>query len=295
MRDRVWIRLMVSGDRYAGEQFVQTYYARIERLLRCLTGSPDTARDLTQQTFVKAWQALPAFKFEASLQTWLHRIAYHEYTHWLRDRRDHAPIEAAHHIADTSANAVVNDWGIVLLPDALAQLSEELRDTFLLFYVQELSVKEVADVLNVPRGTVKSRLFTARQQLRGLLEREMRDTTATPKSEYRLEATQTPTQAVTNQRNAIEIPAVYRVEPEPTAVLPLAQNTNQILNQENGPHSREPLKQQAQQRIALPITQQNSTHHTATQSASGGDTRGSGRYALGLCARLMGRAKGEQG
>lgn len=273
---------MTSGDRYAGEQFVQTYYARIERLLRCLTGSPDTARDLTQQTFVKAWQALPGFKFEASLQTWLHRIAYHEYTHWLRDRRDHAPIEAAYHIADTSANPVVNDWGIVLLPDALARLSEELRDTFLLFYVQELSIKEVADVLNVPRGTVKSRLFTARQQLRGLLEREMRDTGATPRSDYRLDAAPTTAQAVTTPRNATEIPAAYRAAPEPTAVLPLAQNTSQILSQENEPH----LKQQVQQHRA---------QHNAAQYNEGVERRGPGHYALTLCARLTGHAKGEQG
>ncbi len=294
MRDRAWIRLMISGDRHAGEQFVQTYYARIERLLRCLTGSPDTARDLTQQTFVKAWQALPGFKFEASLQTWLHRIAYHEYTHWLRDRRDHAPLEAAHHIADASQSAVVNDWGIVLLPDALAQLSEELRDTFLLFYVQELNIKEVADVLNVPRGTVKSRLFTARQQLRSLLEREMRDTSAAPRQEYRLDSAQTPTQAVPNPRNAGEIPAAYRAEPEPTAVLPLAQNTSQILNQENGPQ----LKQQAQQHSAQHIAQHNiqhtNTQHMSTQHNLSG--RGGARlFALGLCARLTGHAKGEQG
>ena len=172
LRDRTWIRLMLSGDKAAGEQFVSAYYARIERLLRCLTGSSDVARDLTQQTFVKAWQALPGFKFEASLATWLHRIAYHEYAHWLRDRRDHAPLEAAQNLP---GQPMINDWGIVLLPDALAQLSDDLRDAFLLYYAQELSVSEVASVLNVPRGTVKSRLFAARQKLRGLLQQAMFD------------------------------------------------------------------------------------------------------------------------
>lgn len=158
---------MLSGERDAGERFVAAYYASIERMQRCLTGSSEVARDLTQQTFVKAWQALPGFKFEASLATWLHRIAYHEYTHWLRARKDHAPLTAAEHIPGPS---VQTDWGIVLLPNALAQLTDELREVFLLYYVQELSVPEVANVLGIPSGTVKSRLYTARQQLRILLE-----------------------------------------------------------------------------------------------------------------------------
>ena len=228
---------MVTGDKAAGEEFVRRYYARIERLLRCLTGSPDTARDLTQQTFVKAWQALPGFKFEASLQTWLHRIAYHEYTHWLRDRRDHAPLEAAYDMPDLSANLLVNDWGMTLLPNALAQLSEELRDTFLLFYVQELSVPEVANVMNVPRGTVKSRLFTARQKLRGLLEHAMREPDMSSPKTNTLQANSRPSereqavvqavptvQAASLPANlASDIPAVYRVEPEPPAKIALGQ------------------------------------------------------------------------
>lgn len=158
---------MLSGERDAGERFVAAYYAPIERMQRCLTGSSEIARDLTQQTFVKAWQALPGFKFEASLSTWLHRIAYHEYTHWLRARKDHAPLAVAENIPGPT---VQTDWGIVLLPNALAQLTDELREVFLLYYVQELSVPEVASVLGIPAGTVKSRLYTARQQLRTLLD-----------------------------------------------------------------------------------------------------------------------------
>ena len=273
MRDRAWIRLMVSGDKAAGEEFVRRYYARIERLLRCLTGSPDTARDLTQQTFVKAWQALPGFKHEASLQTWLHRIAYHEYTHWLRDRRDHAPLEAAHDMPDLSANTlvnnVVNDWGMALLPNALAQLSEDLRDTFLLFYVQELSVAEVASVMNAPRGTVKSRLFTARQKLRGLLEHAMREpdannpktnalhasglqTNSRPSERKQAVVQPAPTvQAASTPANlASDIPAAYRVEPEPPAKIPLGQRFRTRAQHEIEPHSKQHCESPAPGRMA---------------------------------------------
>ncbi len=193
MRDRTWVRLMLSDDKAAGERFAREYYPRIERMLRYLTDSPDVARDLTQQTFLKAWGALPNFRNKSGLGTWLHRIAYHEYTHWLRARREHAPLEAAHNIPGP---AMINDWGMALLPHALAQLTDDLRETFLLHYVQELSVREVADVLDVPPGTVKSRLFTARGKLREILQEAELETQA---------------QTATNPR--YEVPARYRVEP----------------------------------------------------------------------------------
>ena len=86
---------ILQGDKRAGDEFVVINYPRIYRLLRYLTGRPDIAEDLTQQTFVRAWQALPAFRHQSSIATWLHRIAYHEYTHWLRDRHEHASLDSA--------------------------------------------------------------------------------------------------------------------------------------------------------------------------------------------------------
>jgi RNA polymerase sigma-70 factor (ECF subfamily) len=170
--DRRWVKLILKGDKAAGERFVTINYPRIYRLLRHLTGDAEVAEDLTQQTFIQAWQALASYRGEARLATWLHRIAYHEYTHWLRARRDEKPLEAAAHLADLRA---AEGLDTILLARAMAQLTPELRDTFLLFYVQELSVSEVAAVLETPAGTIKSRLFTARQRLRELLQESARD------------------------------------------------------------------------------------------------------------------------
>ena len=167
MRESWLIRRIVHGDKRAGEEFVAVHYPLIFRLLRYLTGRPDIAEDLTQQTFVRAWQALPNFRHQSSLATWLHRIAYHEYTHWLRDRREHVSLEAA---ADIAAPANCHEWEALVLPRALARLTPEHREAFLLYHVQELSIGEVAAILEVPAGTVKSRLFAARQNLRELLE-----------------------------------------------------------------------------------------------------------------------------
>jgi len=167
MRESWLVKQILDGDKEAGEKLVTEHYPRIYRLLRHLTASIDNAEDLTQQTFVKAWQALATFRGEASLATWLHCIAYHEYTHWLRARREHSPLDDAVGVADESA---AHELEAILFREALAQLSREHRETFLLHYVQGLSVREVAAVLEVPAGTVKSRLFVARQRLRELLQ-----------------------------------------------------------------------------------------------------------------------------
>jgi len=167
MQDRALVNKILAGDRPAGERFVTAHYPRIFRLLRCLAGSGETAQDLTQQTFARAWQSLASYQGKANLATWLHKIAYHEYTHWLRSRRDHLPLEDAADIADLREARGLDS---ILVSRALARLPAEQRETFLLYHLQEFSIAEVAEILDLPAGTVKSRLFTARQRLRELLQ-----------------------------------------------------------------------------------------------------------------------------
>ena len=166
MIDKIRVKKILRGDREAGENLVTENYQRLYRFLRHLTGNSSIAEDLTQSTFVKAWEAMPAFRGECRLSTWLHKIAYFEYTHWLRGRRESFPLIAADHLLDLNADT---GFKVVLFTQTLDQLSPELRETFLLYYVQELSMQEVADVLNISIGTIKSRLHTARQRLRELL------------------------------------------------------------------------------------------------------------------------------
>jgi RNA polymerase sigma-70 factor, ECF subfamily len=166
LRDEGLVGRILRGDKAAGERLVSEHYPRVYRWLRHLTGSVDTAEELTQQTFIKAWQCLGGLRAEGSLSVWLHRIAYHQYTHWLRDRKVDCPLEET---SAVSPDRTMSALDAILLERALAQLSEDHRQTFLLYHVQELSVPEVAGVLGVPDGTVKSRLFVARQRLRELL------------------------------------------------------------------------------------------------------------------------------
>ena len=173
MRDSVLVQRVLDGDRTAGEQLVTEHYSRLYRLLRRLTNNANAAEDLTQQTFEKAWQALPGFQGQSSLVTWLHSIAYHEYTHWLRSRRNHTSLDDVVGVPD---GRPPHELEGILVRDALDQLPPEHREAFVLYYVQRLSVPEVASVLSVPEGTIKSRLFTARRRLRELLREAQPDT-----------------------------------------------------------------------------------------------------------------------
>jgi RNA polymerase sigma-70 factor (ECF subfamily) len=165
-KDKWLVQRILSGDKAAGEQFVIEHYEAIFRFLRNLTGSKEDAEDLTQQTFLRAWEALPSFRGDSSLSTWLHSIAYREYTHWLRSRREFVPLDEIVDMPDEQAN---QNLEAVLLRWAIYRLDPEHREVFVLYYVQGFSVSEIAKIIGVPAGTVKSRLFFARQKLRELL------------------------------------------------------------------------------------------------------------------------------
>ena len=165
-RDKWLVQRVLSGDKAAGEQFVIEHYEAIFRFLRNLTGSKEDAEDLTQQTFLRAWEALPNFRGDSSVSTWLHSIAYREYTHWLRSRREFVPLDEIVDMPDEQAN---QNLEAVLLRWAIYRLDPEHREVFVLHYVQGFSVSEIAKIVGVPAGTVKSRLFFARQKLRELL------------------------------------------------------------------------------------------------------------------------------
>ncbi len=151
-----------------------TFHAPIFRWMRYLCASEDAAQELTQETFVEALQAIARYEGRATLSTWVHRIAYYRYTHWLRDRRRdirwRAPLDEAERCADPEGGIQLES---LCLRQALAKLSEDHRDTFVLHYVQQLDVPEVAEVLGIPAGTVQSRLFHARRRLRDLLRDEL--------------------------------------------------------------------------------------------------------------------------
>lgn len=150
------------------ERLVKDHYAPVYRFLRNMARRSDDAEDLTQQTFLRAIAAWSRYDDRLPLRSWLYGIAFHEFCRWRRARlwlplRDDKA-------AGCTAFTQVEDASILL--NAIAHLNQSVRATFLLHYVEELSVIEIAALLGVPEGTVKSRLYAARMRLRPLISEE---------------------------------------------------------------------------------------------------------------------------
>lgn len=153
-----------GGDTTEAGKLVAEHYASVLRFLLMLTGNSDDAEDLTQECFLRALRHFRSFRGESSVKTWLHRIAYREFTHRLRVRPA-VPIidEPVSHPFEGRTLLVVD------LERALLRVAEHARAAFILCEIEELSVREASQVLRVPEGTIKSRVYNARQQLQSWL------------------------------------------------------------------------------------------------------------------------------
>lgn len=159
-----------SGDAGAFPELVRRYQDRVYRFLLRLTRSPDDARDLTQDTFMRAYQHLASWKHNAAFRTWLFRIARNAAFDLLRRGKvvefveldEDAPVEDS---ADGPLAAVELRERYRMLEAALARLPTEQREILLLREIEELTYEEIAQVLELNPGTVKSRLARARAAL----------------------------------------------------------------------------------------------------------------------------------
>ena len=157
---------LAKRDAEALHAWVADYQDDLYRFLSHLTRHREAAEDLTQQTFVSALRGQDSFQGRCSMRTWLHRIAYHEYASW---RRRNVLMAALSPSMRSQGRELETVEAAQVLLSALHRLPPALRESFLLFEVQELSLEEVADVTGAPLGTVKSRLSNARTRLQTML------------------------------------------------------------------------------------------------------------------------------
>jgi RNA polymerase sigma-70 factor, ECF subfamily len=159
------------GDVDAFEQLYRLHAGRVYALCLRLAADPVVARELTQDTFVKAWEALPRFRAEASLSTWLHRIAVNA---MLERRRGEQRRTARVSLADDEDEGEMDVAGIVLAPDvataidlerAIAALPPGVRRAFVLHDVEGFTHEEIATMTGLAAGTLRAQLFRARQLL----------------------------------------------------------------------------------------------------------------------------------
>lgn len=164
------MRSAQAGDRTAYSILVRRHQASLHRHLARMVGSQDEALDLTQETFLRAWQALAQWEPGAQFRTWLFRIASNAALDVLRRRKtvQFVPMDDAFEAADAGAGPERLAQGaqqLRLLQAALARLTPEHREVLLLREIEDMSYEEIGRVLALTEGTVKSRLARARAAL----------------------------------------------------------------------------------------------------------------------------------
>ncbi len=180
-----------AGDLEAFEGLVAHYQDRVYNYVLRMIYDPLEAQDVAQETFVRAWQGLPRFRGASSFQTWLYRIASNLAIDAARTRKRRGlatvsldervegvdATELEHDLPDESrygpAEALEQQELRQYVWEAIGELSDKLRPVIVLTDLQGLSYREVAKILGCPVGTVKSRLFNARGQLRDKLKERL--------------------------------------------------------------------------------------------------------------------------
>ena len=171
------------GDLHAYDELVKRYQERIYATIYHMTSNHEDANDLAQEAFIKAYSALKSFKGGSSFYTWLYRIAVNKTINFLKQRKNKYHLSLndidfnAEHDPDLMAlisdKTPTRDVGLSELQkklnEALLRLSEPHRMVVILHDVQGQSHDEIAEIMGCNIGTVRSRLFYARQQLQGHL------------------------------------------------------------------------------------------------------------------------------
>jgi RNA polymerase sigma factor (sigma-70 family) len=182
-QDLQLIERCLSGEETAWEDLVKVHTGRVYSICYRFTGSGHDAQDLTQEVFLRVFRSLKTFRAgEGSFNVWLGRLTRNLLIdHYRRTKLDRASdsIEDALPMLEEKAGLGARADGLLAgreaseaLQGALAKLSPELRETVILRDLEELEYREIAQVLNVPEGTVKSRLNRGRAELARILRRQ---------------------------------------------------------------------------------------------------------------------------
>jgi RNA polymerase sigma-70 factor, ECF subfamily len=185
--DRQLVARAQAGDKHAFELLVEKYQRKLARLLSRFIRDPAEVEDVTQEAFIKAYRALPAFRGDSAFYTWLYRIGINTAKNYLMAMGRRAPTsteveaEEAEGFEEGEQLRDINTPESLLLSNEIAetvnstieQLPEELRTAIQMREIEGMSYEDIAKAMDCPIGTVRSRIFRAREaiaeQLRPLL------------------------------------------------------------------------------------------------------------------------------
>jgi len=164
MEEQELIRKIRQGDSQAFTLLIEESRAQILRHCAHLLKDENLAEDVFQEACIKAIEKISSFKEQASFGTWLWRIAHNLCLDYLRKQRQHPET-----IFEEQKQQAPEGMDPALLQECLEHLTTQQRRVFELFYIQQLSQKEIAQQLSIPYGTVRSRLYYAKKRLRKFL------------------------------------------------------------------------------------------------------------------------------
>ncbi|MER2506653.1 MAG: RNA polymerase sigma factor RpoE [Azonexus sp.] len=186
--DQILVERAQAGDRQAFDQLVSKYQRKLGRLLSRFVRDAAEVEDVTQEAFIKAYRALPSFRGDSAFYTWLYRIGINTAKNFLVAQGRRAPtstqfdseeaetFDSADQLRDinTPESLLMSKQIGETVNSAIDALPEELRRAIVLREIDGLSYEEIADMMNCPIGTVRSRIFRAREavalKLRPLLD-----------------------------------------------------------------------------------------------------------------------------
>ena len=182
--DQVLVERVQHGDKQAFGLLVAKYQRKLIRLLSRLIRDPAEVEDVAQEAFIKAYRALPGFRGDSAFYTWLYRIGINTAKNYLAGQGRRAPTttdyanEEAESFEDGDQLRDNNTPERILLSKeigntveaAMGELPEDLRSAILLREIEGLSYEEIAQIMDCPIGTVRSRIFRAREAIAARLE-----------------------------------------------------------------------------------------------------------------------------
>ena len=186
--DQALVERAQGGDKHAFDQLVSKYQRKLGRLLSRFIRDPAEVEDVSQEAFIKAYRALPSFRGDSAFYTWLYRIGINTAKNYLVAQGRRAPtstefdseeaetFESAEQLRDinTPESLLLSKQIGETVNGAIDALPEELRTAIVLREIEGLSYDEIAGMMDCPIGTVRSRIFRAReavaQKLRPLLD-----------------------------------------------------------------------------------------------------------------------------
>jgi RNA polymerase sigma-70 factor (ECF subfamily) len=177
--DQQLVERAQRGEKHAFELLVSKYQRKLARLLSRFIRDPTEVEDVTQEAFIKAYRALPSFRGDSAFYTWLYRIGINTAKNYLVAMGRRAPtttdidseeaegFEDGEHLRDlnTPENEMMSRQVAETVNQTLEELPEELRTAITLREIEGLSYEDIAKIMNCPIGTVRSRIFRAREAI----------------------------------------------------------------------------------------------------------------------------------